>query len=901
MERNPELIADPQDVIIPTVNVVFPYDKLTTSFEKAINRYMVLDEEALLKAAKASGDENEFIDVAFEELFNIPVTDGNAYNAKVSQYMKEGRVESSGSQLSIVSIDREYERIEAPRIILSVPPTYTIDTATTTTTVQSAPTVTPYPQHGLPTAPDVDHSSVLESLLNIQPEIVIGGNVFSKGASFGPSGGIQFNAFFTIPIRSGASEDRSSQSVVTLTTADGNTLNFYLTTSGGHQIGDYRYEISHAVPHYVNKAQFDVDQVGQNKIFNEQFVYSLTNAFHETNIGMLSFHIVDDVPLATNQNPGSITEADIQNQGTSQSNAMATLLGSLIDLPINRFGADGGTVSNVTVSGGGTVIASNMITVTTAQGNTLSVDQLTGDYTFTLTNPLQHKNNQPINQVFNYEFTDGDGSVAAATLTISVNDDIPIANVKTNTADETAFFVNGSETASGNLMSDDNGFGISLFGADGGVISAVNGTTDASDGLVDGIIHATTTYGDMIVYALTKGAHQVGEYEYTLDGSKTVLANDNLGTVNDTINYVLTDGDGSQDNANVTISIALNRAPTAVDDTGQTDEDAVLTVLAINGVLMNDTDPNVGDTQIVSKLNGSVVNVGVQITLASNALVQLNANGSYSYDPNGAFDYLAQGSSTTDSFTYTMRDAEGLSDTATVTLTINGVNSAPVAVDDSNTTHANLVINVNTVNDPNNLLINDTDVDVGDTLAISKVQGLAANVGDQIALASGALLTVNADGTYIYDPNGAFATTNTDSFTYEISDNHGSSSNAATVTIDVIVPPIVLDLNDDGISLISRAKSQVSFLLFDREQPTTIGWVSGQDGLLAIDLNGDNIINGPEEFTFTHPQAKTDLEALRILYDSNVDGILDMNDADWLRFGVWQDANENGICEPGEF
>jgi len=211
------------------------------------------------------------------------------------------------------------------------------------------------------------------------------------------------------------------------------------------------------------------------------------------------------------------------------------------------------------------------------------------------------------------------------------------------------------------------------------------------------------------------------------------------------------------------------------------------------------------------------------------------------------------------------------------------------------------VINVNTVNDPNNLLINDTDVDVGDTLAISKVQGLAANVGDQIALASGALLTVNADGTYIYDPNGAFATTNTDSFTYEISDNHGSSSNAATVTIDVIVPPIVLDLNDDGISLISRAKSQVSFLLFDREQPTTIGWVSGQDGLLAIDLNGDNIINGPEEFTFTHPQAKTDLEALRILYDSNVDGILDMNDADWLRFGVWQDANENGICEPGEF
>ena len=53
------------------------------------------------------------------------------------------------------------------------------------------------------------------------------------------------------------------------------------------------------------------------------------------------------------------------------------------------------------------------------------------------------------------------------------------------------------------------------------------------------------------------------------------------------------------------------------------------------------------------------------------------------------------------------------------------------------------------------MLDNDDDAD-GDTLTVTKVDGGAANVGTQIALASGALLTVNADGTFAYDPNGAF-------------------------------------------------------------------------------------------------------------------------------------------------
>src|SRR3546814_19669740 len=44
----------------------------------------------------------------------------------------------------------------------------------------------------------------------------------------------------------------------------------------------------------------------------------------------------------------------------------------------------------------------------------------------------------------------------------------------------------------------------------------------------------------------------------------------------------------------------------------------------------------------------------------------------------------------------------------------------------------------------------------GDTVAVRAVNGVAADVGSQVALASGALLTLNADGSVSYDPNGQF-------------------------------------------------------------------------------------------------------------------------------------------------
>ena len=85
------------------------------------------------------------------------------------------------------------------------------------------------------------------------------------------------------------------------------------------------------------------------------------------------------------------------------------------------------------------------------------------------------------------------------------------------------------------------------------------------------------------------------------------------------------------------------------------------------GLLANDTDP--GDTLDVS-------NVDTSGTLG---IVIWNANGSFTYNPNGSLRAWRLGETATDTFTYTVSDGKGGSDTATVTITISGANDAPVA------------------------------------------------------------------------------------------------------------------------------------------------------------------------------------------------------------------------------
>lgn len=62
--------------------------------------------------------------------------------------------------------------------------------------------------------------------------------------------------------------------------------------------------------------------------------------------------------------------------------------------------------------------------------------------------------------------------------------------------------------------------------------------------------------------------------------------------------------------------------------------------------------------------------------------------GTASYDPAGVFDYLAAGETATTQFTYTITDGTAISNVATATITVTGVNDNPTDLTLSNTTIA---------------------------------------------------------------------------------------------------------------------------------------------------------------------------------------------------------------------
>ncbi|MDO8608525.1 MAG: calcium-binding protein, partial [Phaeospirillum sp.] len=115
-------------------------------------------------------------------------------------------------------------------------------------------------------------------------------------------------------------------------------------------------------------------------------------------------------------------------------------------------------------------------------------------------------------------------------------------------------------------------------------------------------------------------------------------------------------------------------------------------------------------------------------------------------------------------------------------------------------------------------------------------------------------------------------------------------------------PPLVLDLNGDGISLTSLDQSNVFFDIDKDGFKENTGWVKPDDGILVIDLGMDGKVASADEFVLTNwaPGSTSDLEAARIAFDTNHDGKLDASDARWSEFKVWQDLNQDGVSDPGE-
>lgn len=214
---------------------------------------------------------------------------------------------------------------------------------------------------------------------------------------------------------------------------------------------------------------------------------------------------------------------------------------------------------------------------------------------------------------------------------------------------------------------------------------------------------------------------------------------------------------GSHAEASATFTVApvpVNHAPVAVDDRFAVVSGGTVAVQP-PGVLANDTDAD-GDPL-----------TAVLASPPTHGALTLNPAGSLTYVPNAGFIG-------TDAFTYRANDGKAMSNLAAVTITVAGPppNRAPVAVDQTYTVETGREL---MVAQPS-LLIGASDPD-GDPLSVVLplvTQPAHGQAGVSVPASNPALS---------YSSSGGFV--GTDTFTYQVRDDHGNLSNIATVTITV--------------------------------------------------------------------------------------------------------------------
>lgn len=364
------------------------------------------------------------------------------------------------------------------------------------------------------------------------------------------------------------------------------------------------------------------------------------------------------------------------------------------------------------------------------------------------------------NDTFDYTLIDGNGGsdTASVTLTISSVNDDPAAVNDAFTGDE-------DTVITGNVLINDSD-------VDGDTLTITAQTI-------------TTTQGGTVVL------NGDGSFSYT------GAANFNGA---DSFDYTVTDGNGGSDTASVNLTVgAVNDDPVANDDAATGDEDTVI----MGNVLDNDSD-----------VDGDTLQVHAQtIVTAAGATVILNGDGSFSYTGTENFN----GS---DSFDYTVTDGNGGSDMATGYVTVNAINDAPEAADDSFNGLRNTPLN-------GNVLINDSDID-GDTLQVQ---------AGTITTAEGGTVTINGDGSFTYVAADGFF--GQDYFDYTVLDGQGGQDTANVLLNIALDPSQSIIGTDDGEIIIGTENDDEIFALSGND---TVKGMEGDDTLYGGE--GDDILYG---------------------------------------------------------
>ncbi len=400
------------------------------------------------------------------------------------------------------------------------------------------------------------------------------------------------------------------------------------------------------------------------------------------------------------------------NDGSEDSNTVTVTIdvNPVNDAPIaegDNYQTDEDTTLNIPATG---VLANDDDVDGDPLESILVQDVSNGTLTLNADGSFQYIPDENFNgeDTFTYQANDGSANSEVVTVTITVNpiNDAPIAEGDAYETDED---VTLNIPATGVLANDED--------IDGDPLESIL-VTDVSNG------------------TLTLNA----------DGSFEYIPDENFNG-EDSFTYMANDGTENSEAVTVTITVnPINDAPTGTDDFYETDEDVILNIPAA-GVLANDED-----------IDGDPLE-SILVTDVSNGTLSLNADGSFSYEPDENFNG-------TDTFTYMANDGTENSEEITVTIQVNPMNDAPIATDDFYETDEDVTLNI----PADGVLDNDEDID-GDPLESILVQDVTHGT-----------LTLNADGSFEYIPDENF--NGLDTFTY-IANDGTENSEETTVTIQV--------------------------------------------------------------------------------------------------------------------
>ena len=146
---------------------------------------------------------------------------------------------------------------------------------------------------------------------------------------------------------------------------------------------------------------------------------------------------------------------------------------------------------------------------------------------------------------------------------------------------------------------------------------------------------------------------------------------------------------------------------------------------------------------------------------------------------------------------------------------------------------------------------------------------------------------------------GTFALQVTATANETASGDRASTTIALTISVlpTNLASPIILDLNGDGVQTLDMNATDGRFDLLNTGTAVRSGWISQGDAFLAIDSNGNGMIDNRNElFGGEVGEGFAKLAS----FDSNGDGQVDKSDARFNELRLWQDRDSDHQTDAGE-